>query len=118
MTLKNSFALDIDTQDPDHSPIYEIFGDMNVDPGLDSPGVTLLMETEGIFDLLHQPPFLQNDEFAARQFLYPVEVPEPNFPTMLGLGIGGLIASAWSRRRLVTARCAGPDGNEPSQEVE
>ncbi|MFK7898282.1 MAG: hypothetical protein AB8G23_20785 [Myxococcota bacterium] len=98
-TLKNSFALEIDPNDPDASPLYEIFGDMNLDPGLDSPGVKLLMETEGIFDLLGQPPFLQNDEFAARQFLYPVGVPEPAFPTMIGLGAGALCGVGLRGRR-------------------
>jgi hypothetical protein len=57
------------------------------------------METEGIFDLLGQPPFLQNDEFAARQFLYPVNVPEPAFPTMLLMGLGAMTGAVWLRGR-------------------
>lgn len=93
-TLNNSFALLVDPYDPDDSPLLETSEDMNMDPGLDSPGVNLLMETEGIFNLLGQPPFLQNDEFAARQFLYPVAVPEPTFPTMLLMGVGALCGAA------------------------
>lgn len=98
-TLKNSFALLIDPLNPDDSPLIEIFGNINKNPGLDSPGVKLLMESEGIFDLLGEPPFLQNDEFAARQFLYPVTVPEPAFPTMLTLGLAALYGAAWLRER-------------------
>ncbi len=98
-TLKNSFALDIDPYDPDDSPLFELFGDMNMDPGLDSPGVELLMETESIFEPTEAAPFLQNDEFAARLFLYAVAVPQPAFPTMILLGLGALCGAAWRRER-------------------
>ena len=98
-TLSNSFAEIIDPFDPDLSPLLEAHDDLNQDPGLDSQGATLLMQSEGIFDLTFQPPFLQNDEFAARQFLYPVAVPEPVFPTMLLTGLGVLSGIAGLRTR-------------------
>lgn len=99
-TLTNSFSLEIDPLDPDASPLLEVGGDLNVDPGLDTPGVELLMETEGIFDLLHTEPLLQNDEFAGRQFLYPVIVPEPGLPILLGAGLASLILRKRSRIRV------------------
>lgn len=74
-TLTNSFALEIDPFDPDSTPLLQIPSDLNSDPGLDTFGVDILMESEvsGSLALVHPP--LQNDDFAGRQFLYPV--PEP-----------------------------------------
>jgi hypothetical protein len=105
-TLTNSFALEIDPLDPDASPLQTYPGDLDGDPGLDSEGVTLLMETDGIFDLLDlllppiTQPLLQNDEFAGRQFLYPVAVPEPSFGSMVLFGAVGLALRRFHRRRL------------------
>lgn len=97
-TLSNSFALSIDPLDPDASPLRAFPADLNQDPGLDTPGVELLMESQGIFDLLGADPLLQNDEFAGRQFLYPVTVPEPGVAVMLVAGIVGLVSWAGHRR--------------------
>lgn len=91
-TLTNAFASVIDPLDPDATPLRAFTGSLNADPGLDSPGVSLLMESEGIFDLLFTEPRLQNDEFAARQFLYPVAVPEPGIDALLVAGIAALLA--------------------------
>jgi hypothetical protein len=66
-------------------------GNLNTDPGLDSPGVTLLMESEGYLEVRSLDPILQNDEFAARQFLYPVMVPEPRSGGMLVIGLISLM---------------------------
>jgi hypothetical protein len=72
-TLTNSFADLIDPFDPDDSPglfLYDVQGD----PGVSTPGVNLLSEEtpEAPAPGLR----LTNDEFAARQFLYPfVRVP-------------------------------------------
>lgn len=99
-SLTNSFALGLDPADPDGSPLLSAFGgNMNADPGLDTPGVELLMETEGIFDLLGRRPYLQNDEFAARQFLYPAGVPEPSNRVAIAVGVVGLLWAAGSRAR-------------------
>jgi hypothetical protein len=83
-TLTNSFALEIDPFDPDATPLLRVPSDLNDDPGLGTPGVHVLMETDFDFDLLFEHPPLQNDDYAARQFLYPV--PEP--------AQGGLVALA------------------------
>lgn len=72
-TLTNSFALLIDPFDPDNSPgllEFEICtspeGCSSL-PGLDSPGVDLLMESSPQARILD----LKDDEYAGRQFLYP-----------------------------------------------
>jgi len=97
-TLTNSFALRIDPLDPDASDLVSHAGDMKGDPGLDTPGVELLMETEGIFDLLPLQragrPILQNDEMAARQFLYPVLPPRRGPSLASGLLLGAGLVSA------------------------
>ena len=100
-TLGNSFVLSIDPFDPDASPLQAFSAQLNTDPGIDSPGVQLLMESQGIFDLLGSDVPLQNDEFAARQFLYPVAVPEPDPDAMLWMGMLGLgcLAGLWHRPR-------------------
>jgi hypothetical protein len=79
-TLTNSFANIIDPYDPDNSPglmLYEpcsgISGCVS-SPGIDTPGVNILMETSPQVHALVP----QNDEFAGRQFLYPYVVPEPS----------------------------------------
>ena len=75
-TLTNSFAHLIDPLDPDNSPALSQFelcqdADCTSSPGLDSPGVVLLAEDDEI-----RVTELDNDAFAARQFLYPfVRVP-------------------------------------------
>ncbi len=87
-TLTNSFALEIDPFDPDSTPLIRVSGDLNGDPGLDTPGVDVLMETQFNFALALANPPLQNDDFAGRHFLYPV--PEPGTFGLLGLGLGAL----------------------------
>lgn len=98
-TLTDAFSPVIDVLDPDDSPLVAFGGNLNTNPGLDTPGVTLLMETEGIFDLLFTEPRLQNDELAARQFLYPVPAPEPGMAAMLGAGMA-LVAGLTFLRRI------------------
>jgi len=100
-TLTNSFALSIDPLDPDTSSLQSFVPDLATDPGLETAGVRLLMESDGIFDLLGADPVLQNDEFAGRQFLYPVPVPEPDSGAMLMLGFAGLVLWVGYRRTRV-----------------
>ena len=83
-TANNSFASLIDPLDPDNSPLLSFAGDINLDPGIDTQGVTILMESEGWVDLLYVNEKLGNDDFAGRQFLYPV--PEPATGWMLLAG--------------------------------
>ena len=76
--LTNTFADVIDPFDPNNSPgltLYEVCDampgdpfDCRSDPGVKTPGVDLLMEG---FEPHLPRDFLQNDEFAGRQFLYP-----------------------------------------------
>lgn len=87
-TTGNSFALLIDPDDPDASPLVSYDGDINTDPGIDSPGVLLLMESEEWIYLSYVASKLQNDDFAGRQFLYPV--PEPGTGAMLLTGVAML----------------------------
>ena len=94
-TLTNSFALEIDPFDPDSTPLLKIAGDLNSDPGLDTFGVDVLMESETNPGLAIANPVLQNDDFAGRQFLYPV--PEPGRAGLLALTLGAL-ALPLSRR--------------------
>lgn len=87
-TTSNSFALLIDPADPDATPLLSFDGNMNTDPGIDTPGVSILMESEDWPEFQFAEPKLQNDDFAGRQFLYPV--PEPGTGAMLLVGIGAL----------------------------
>ena len=98
-TLTNSFVHDIDPLDPDSSPLLRVPGTLAGDPGLGTPGVEILMESGALFDLLGAEGTLQNDDFAGRQYLYPV-VPEPSTFLLVSLGLGGLAAS----RRRTTGR--------------
>jgi hypothetical protein len=119
-TLTNPFAHRIDPLDPDASELKAWHGSMKTDPGLETPGVQLLMESEGILDLLDiqraGEPILQADEFAARQFLYPVVPSETSIDRRLlflasglaGLGAGMALRVAWNHR----SRNAGRPGRE------
>jgi hypothetical protein len=77
-TFTNSFALEIDPFDPDNSPLLEIHSPLSGDPGLATSGVHMMMEEAYFISSM------SNNEFAGRQFLYPV--PEP--------ALGGLAALA------------------------
>jgi hypothetical protein len=94
-TLTNSFALEIDPLDPSSTPLIQVFADLNDEPGLGTSGVNVLMETDFDFSLRNEYPPLQNDDYAGRQYLYPVAVPEP---ALAFLGSLAALASAWARR--------------------
>lgn len=73
-TVNNSWALQINAHNPAASPLalYQL---ADGDPGNDTPGVDLLMESVGLGISAGNPVSrlnpLTNDEFAMRQFLYP-----------------------------------------------
>jgi hypothetical protein len=73
-TLNNSWALAINPFDPSASSL-NLYTVVDGSPGLDSPGVNLLMESNGLGVGGDNPASrlvpLTNDEYAMRQFLYP-----------------------------------------------
>jgi hypothetical protein len=99
-TLTNSFALEINPLDPDASPLHW-YTVANGDPGFDTPGVDILMESALPGHLIGDPSPLRNDDYAGRQFLYPViPAPEPSTLSLAALGLAGLCLGAARRRRL------------------
>jgi len=96
-TLTNPYAFLVNPLDPDASPLQSFTGNIDADPGITTAGVELLMESNGLFDLVSATQKIQNDDVAGRQFLYPVVVPEPGMGLMLVFGTATLGAA--SRRR-------------------
>jgi hypothetical protein len=91
-TLMNSFAALIDPYDPASSPL-NFYYVANGDPGFDTIGVYMLMESEGALALANDSIKLQADDFAGRQFLYPwVPVPEPAALPLVALGLAAIAA--------------------------
>jgi len=85
-TLTNSWALLVDVSDPSASPLA-LYAVANGTPGLDTPGVSIMMESQ-FQAALRSLPVLQNDDFGGRQFLYPL--PEPGTLVLLASGLLGL----------------------------
>jgi hypothetical protein len=106
-TLTNSFALTIYPLDPDSSPLQAYWSNLGADPGTGTDGVALLMESQGIFDLLGADPVLQNDEFAGRQFLYPIQIPEAGAGAMLATGVVSLALRSRHNRTRAKMRPSG-----------
>lgn len=96
-TLTNSWAATIDPLDPWATPGLSFYTVANGTPGVDTPGVDILMESAIPSALFGPSLALQNDDAAGRQFLYPV--PEPAGATLAAFG-GGLL----SLRRRRSAR--------------
>ena len=97
-TLTNSWAGLVNVFNPAASPLaLYIVPDAN--PGIDTPGVDILMESNGLGIAAGNPVTalvpLKNDDYGTRQFLYPF-VPEPSVFLLLGLGGVGLLG----RRRV------------------
>ena len=74
-TLTNSWALRVNPHDPATSPLA-LYTVADADPGISTPGVNLLMESNGLGISNPGNPVtnlvpLTNDEYATRQFLYP-----------------------------------------------
>lgn len=73
-TMTNSWALLVDPLNPAASPLA-IFDAPDADPGSDTPGVDILMESNGLGISIGNPVAelfpLRNDDYSMRQFLYP-----------------------------------------------
>ena len=84
-TLTNPIAQLVDPLNPANSP-FSLFAVPNANPGVDTPGVNILMESGGLGIAPGNPVSnlapLSNDDYAGRQFLYPF------------VGLSGEIASA------------------------
>lgn len=90
-TLTNSFAALVTPLNPEASPGLSGFVVPDADPGLDTAGVDILMETviPSVFLGVDEP--LQNDDYAARQFMYPFSVQTINVPALGPFGLGVLV---------------------------
>lgn len=103
-TLTNSWALLVDPFNPAASPLA-LYSVPNGNPGVDTPGVDILMETNLPPALLGDTTPLQNDDFGGRQFLYPFVIPEP---ATLVLALVGLTMAVLAQRlhiRGLAGRC-------------
>lgn len=91
-TLNNSWALLVDPLNPAASAGLNLFTVANGAPGIDSPGVNILMESEGLGGQFNDPTPLTNDDFGGRQFLYPSVTVVPEVGTAPLLSVGGMFA--------------------------
>ena len=95
-TLTNPWAQLVNPINPAASPLA-LFNVADGNPGVDTPGIDILMETNIPGALEGDPTPLQNDDFGGRQFLYPVVVPQA--PSLLLMGSGLAAVSHVVRRR-------------------
>ncbi|MFB2898023.1 hypothetical protein ACE1CI_34340 [Aerosakkonemataceae cyanobacterium BLCC-F50] len=93
-TLTNSWADLVNPFNPAASPL-SLFNVPNANPGVDTFGVNILMESALPSSLLGDPIPLKNDDFGGRQFLYPfvrvTSVPEPS--DVFGLLVFGVLGA-------------------------
>ena len=82
-TLTNSWALLVNPLNPAASGGLSLFQVADADPGIDTPGVNILMESNGLGIAVGNPVTelvpLRNDDYGTRQFLYPELFPIVDF---------------------------------------
>lgn len=83
-TRNNSWALLVNALNPAASAGLSLFTVANGNPGIDTPGVNIHMESEGLGGQFGDLTPLVNDDYGGRQFLYPSLVPEPSVVALLG----------------------------------
>lgn len=94
-TLTNSWARLVDPFDPSASPLF-LFDVPNADPGIDTSGVNILMESSIPSALFGNSTPLGNDDFGGRQFLYPfVLTPEPSSILLVSTGLTCIFLYRW-----------------------
>ena len=72
------------------------------DPGVDTPGVDILMESKIPTAAFGEDNPLSHDDYAGRQFLYPVHpnpIPEPATLSLLTIGAALLLRRRSGERR-------------------
>ena len=95
-TLTNAFSHLINPLDPSDSPLLNLYTVPNSTLGTNAPSVHILMERFISAQTTNAANPLSADDYAQRQFLYPV--PEPTVLTMLWVGLLPLL-----RRRRIRA---------------
>lgn len=100
-TLTNSWTHLVNPLNPANSPGLHVVSPppANGDPGVDTPGVDILMESNIPSALFGIDNPLQNDDFGTRQFLYPSTTPIPE-PTGL-IAIGALTGLGLALRKKI-----------------
>ena len=95
-TLTNSWAATVNALNPAAS-VLSVFNVPDADPGVDTPGVNILMESRSLGiaagNPVGNPSPLSNDDYGTRQFLYPFvarPVPEPGVLSLLLIGFAAL----------------------------
>ncbi|MGI9456328.1 MAG: hypothetical protein ACR2NU_07180 [Aeoliella sp.] len=102
-TLTNSWALKVNPLNPAASIGLSLFQVNDANPGIDTPGVDILMESSGLGIATGNPITelvpLKNDDYGTRQFLYPSVIPEPATSVLAVLGMIGFVIGSMRRRQ-------------------
>ena len=96
-TLTNSWAAMVNPLNPASSVGLSLYTVANGAPGIDTAGVNILMESQGLGGQYGNLAPLSNDDYGGRQFLYPF-LPEPATGAAMGV-VGIVVGCRRSRRR-------------------
>jgi hypothetical protein len=98
-TLTNSWAKLVNVTNPSASAGLHLYTVANANPGFDTPGVNILMESEGLGGQYGNLTPMSNDDYGGRQFLYPTTIPEPACAAWIALAIACHAIGRCRRRR-------------------